>query len=630
MIMQHTIMDILFTDAMAKVLCWTLVHSLWQGLLAAALAGVIILGTRRSAAVRRYNLLTGTLLLFLAVAAATFFYELRLGGQERVSVGTHVLVSGGAVTVTLQGDAAAPASTLLERTGEYLNAHASVVVLVWMACLLGQLVRLTGGLYQIRRLRRNKVFAAPDHWNERLAALVARLGIKKSVRLLQSAIVRVPVTFGFLKPVILVPFGMLANLPADQAESILLHELAHIARGDYMANLLLYISEAVFFFNPGIRWVASLIRQEREACCDDVVLAGVEDRNSYFDALVAFREYALGGQPLLLPLGGKNDLLWRIRRMLQQENKNLHVMEKTILSFGLMAIVTLGLISMRNTDGPARDTAGTGAAAGAGRTATLKVKVMRDTLPDDAAAKHTHFPSVSISTDNNGFAKTVHITATDDEGNTYEMKRKGGDIVEIIINGKTVPKEEYHKYGYIFDTLAGEINDERPPVPPVPPVPAVAPTPAVDATPAGAPVPAIAPTEPPTPAMSAEPIAPVAEPIAPVAPVPPVPQHGLTPRPPVAPQPPNVADTIADMIISDLKKAGLIKEQQHLSFQLDVNGLIVDGEKAPAAIERALIDKYVKDPRDHYILSRTIRPDGSSTHSEIRQEKNRDEYPRWN
>jgi hypothetical protein len=180
------------------------------------------------------------------------------------------------------------------------------------------------------------------------------------------------------------------------------------------------------------------------------------------------------------------------------------------------------------------------------------------------------------------------------------------------------------------------MNDQKPPVPPVPPVPAVAPTPAVDATPpVGDPIPAVAPAiggsgepvtppEPPTPAVSAEAMTP------PVAPVPPVPRHGFAPRPPVAPQPPNVADTIADMIITDLKKAGLVKDRQNVSFQLDANELVVDGEKAPAAIERALIDKYVKDPRDHYILSRTSWPGGSSTHSEIEQKKNKDQYPRWN
>src|SRR6202012_1870089 len=85
-----------------------------------------------------------------------------------------------------------------------------------------------------------------------------------------------------------------------------------------------------------------------EACCDDMVLMGTADRNSYFDALVAFREYGVARQGYALQLSkGKTDLLWRIRRMLNQENKKLHIMEKAILSFGLTAILAIGLISMR-------------------------------------------------------------------------------------------------------------------------------------------------------------------------------------------------------------------------------------------------------------------------------------------
>ncbi len=153
---------------------------------------------------------------------------------------------------------------------------------------------------------------------------------------------------------------MLANLPPDQAEAILLHELAHIRRSDYLSNLLLHIGEAIFFFNPGVRWVAVRIRQEREACCDDMVLAGVPDKNSYFEALVAFkqwitdRRYTGAGAYMLQLRGGKGDLLWRIRRMLlDQENKKLQLMEKTILAFGLMAVVSISLIGMKGRDWPA-------------------------------------------------------------------------------------------------------------------------------------------------------------------------------------------------------------------------------------------------------------------------------------
>ncbi len=251
---------------------------------------------------------------------------------------------------------------------------------------------------------------------------------------------------------------------------------------------------------------------------------------------------------------------------------------------------------------------------------------------------HTHFPSVSISTDNNGFTKTVHLTATDDEGNTYKMKRKDGVIVEFFINGKAVPGEEYHKYGYIFDTLVGEMNDQKPPVPPTPPVPAVAPAPSTAPTPAVSARPMTAPT----PATEAEgvtpPVAPIPatemstppEAVEPVHPAHAMPREPRAPRAPIAPQAPKVADTIGDMIISDLRKAGLVSDLHNLSFQLDANGLLVNGEKAPAGIEQTLREKYVKDPRDHYILSRTSWPGGSSTHSDIEQKKSKDQYPRWN
>src|ERR1700679_1918978 len=90
--MQQSFMDILLTDAVAKAVCWTLVHSLWQGLLAALVAGAVILTTRKSAAVLRYNLLTADLVLFLVAAVGTFSCELRAGeGATSVDV---VVVDG--------------------------------------------------------------------------------------------------------------------------------------------------------------------------------------------------------------------------------------------------------------------------------------------------------------------------------------------------------------------------------------------------------------------------------------------------------------------------------------------------------------------------------------------------------
>ena len=435
---------------MIQALCLTLIHSLWQGFLAAVAAGIIILSTRKSKAAVRYNLLTADLILFLLIAGCTFFHELGGGGSGPVTgrvVGEEetTILSG----IQLQVHAEAASSTgFIGQAETFLQTHASTVVLIWMVCLLLQLVQLMGGLYQMGRLRRRRVFAPGAVWQERLQLLANQLGIRKPVELIQSARISIPVTFGFLKPSILVPLGMLTNLPADQVEAILLHELAHIRRSDYLANILLHITEAVFFFNPGLRWIATLIREEREACCDDMVLMGTTDRNSYFDALVAFRENAVLLQGYALQLGkGRSELLWRIRRMLNQENKKLHIMEKAILSFGLTAILAIGLISMRTAEQQAEKRQGIAQQAWQGN----------DTLPMLASASErrvkAQFPTISTKVEDNGSQKQYKIDATDADGNTFELTKVNGEVTELIINGKVIPQKDFDQYLYIFEEI---------------------------------------------------------------------------------------------------------------------------------------------------------------------------------
>ena len=455
------------THGLTRALCLMLVHSLWQGFLAAVIAGIIILCTRKSTAALRYNLLMLDLLVFLTLTGFTFSHELA-GSGSRIVSGGKVIIEETRMLAGIQMNVPAGAgrsATWMGRVSSFLNRHSSGIVLIWMFCLLGQLVRLTGGLYQLGRLRRYRVFPAGDGWKERMSALMARLGVRKPVELLQSALISVPVTFGFLKPTILVPLGMLANLPADQVETILLHELAHISRNDYLANLLLHITEAVFFFNPGLRWIASLVRDEREACCDDVVIQGAENRNSYFDALVAFRELTMGPQAYGLQLGaGRTDLLWRIRRMLNQENKKLRFMEKAMLSLGLTAILAICLITLRAGDRipDPHEAARAGAAA---------VVSGEDTVPATGNAAinkpRVQFPSITTSIDDNGTTKKYKIDATDADGNTFRLTKVNGEVTELVINGKSVPQKDFDQYLYIFEEsenrshlMAGAREDE--------------------------------------------------------------------------------------------------------------------------------------------------------------------------
>ncbi len=132
---------------------------------------------------------------------------------------------------------------------------------------------------------------------------------------MESSAINVPAIIGMLKPVILVPMGVLASMPADQLEAVLLHELAHIRRKDYLVNLIQVMAEAVFFFSPGLRWLSVQLRIEREYCCDDIALAHV-DRLTLVQALVSFQEHFLYRPAFPLAFTGLRDrLLARVSRI---------------------------------------------------------------------------------------------------------------------------------------------------------------------------------------------------------------------------------------------------------------------------------------------------------------------------
>ncbi len=98
------------------------------------------------------------------------------------------------------------------------------------------------------------------------------LRIKKNVALWYSKEINAPFTFGFLKPVILLPFSFINNVTTTEVEAIILHELCHIKNKDYLLNIGLIIIETFYFFNPFIRVMAAKIKLEREKNCDVQVM----------------------------------------------------------------------------------------------------------------------------------------------------------------------------------------------------------------------------------------------------------------------------------------------------------------------------------------------------------------------
>ena len=126
---------------------------------------------------------------------------------------------------------------------------------------------------------------APPEWQQALSKLAAKIRLSRPVPLLVSALVQVPTVVGWLRPVVLVPVGALGGLPAEYLEALLLHELAHIRRQDYLVNMLQSVAEALLFYHPAVWWVSGHIRAERELCCDDVAVSVFGNALTYASAL---------------------------------------------------------------------------------------------------------------------------------------------------------------------------------------------------------------------------------------------------------------------------------------------------------------------------------------------------------
>lgn len=332
------------TNETLQAICRTFLHSIWQGMIAAALAGVILWGTRHSSARTRYNLLGLLLLLSLLISGITFYAEL---GSTATAIADISGTDMNAVAISLPQH---PGQLIIT----YMNQHAPWFMLAWALIFLVKCFRLMSGFYYIHRIRRTNIHPVQNHWEETLIKLSHALGIQKAVRLLESGIVKTPVTIGFFKPVIFLPLGLLTQLPADQVETILLHELAHIRRKDYLVNVLHSFTETIFFFNPAFLWISARLREEREACCDDIVVAHTPHKATYLHALVAFEAQTAAGTSLQLRMGStQGHLLHRVKRLLTRENKKLTIMERISLIFGLIAITAFSFMPEKESEKPA-------------------------------------------------------------------------------------------------------------------------------------------------------------------------------------------------------------------------------------------------------------------------------------
>jgi bla regulator protein BlaR1 len=331
-------MAIEITDRLVQSLNWTLIHSLWQGMVLALFTGLLLTICRKQTAVFRYNLISSQLLLFGVACIATFFWEWRNFSAPNAFSETE--------GITLLNSSSLLA--LKENTLGYLTNNSRAILLIWGIVCCYKTLQAAYHLSYLQRASKSSVYSVPLLWQQQLAILKEKLGIHKTVVLLESQLIKVPMVIGHLKPIILLPIGLLSGLPVEQLEAILLHELAHIKRNDYWVNLMQVVFESIFFFNPAFLWLSNILRAEREHCCDDLAIPESQSKKAYLTALVNFKEYALniGYAPTFS--GHRSQLYSRVTRIIGIQRPSLPLKDKKFLLGSFLILSSLLAFNLIN------------------------------------------------------------------------------------------------------------------------------------------------------------------------------------------------------------------------------------------------------------------------------------------
>jgi beta-lactamase regulating signal transducer with metallopeptidase domain len=293
---------------LAGAVGWTLVHSLWEGAILSSTLAASLLGVR-SARVR-YAAACITMLVMLGA----FGFTLVRMFPESTHSPTFLAPAIPAGEFRAAGDSPWNWELALAAVVPWLTPF-------WIAGVLAFYLRQVAGFAAVHKLRRQGVCCAPERWQRELDRFSARLRVSRPVLLLESCLAETPIVLGHFRPVILMPIELLVRLPAGQIEAILLHELAHVRRHDYLVNMLQRVVEGLLFFHPAVWWMARVVRAERENCCDDVVVSVLGDAHEYALALTALEQNRESGrEPAIAATGGS--LVKRIRRLLYPKGSN--------------------------------------------------------------------------------------------------------------------------------------------------------------------------------------------------------------------------------------------------------------------------------------------------------------------
>jgi beta-lactamase regulating signal transducer with metallopeptidase domain len=426
-----------FPQNLIDVLGWTVFHAIWQGAIIGLVFYFLLTAQCFKSSKARFNAAWATLFMQLLSSVTTFFYiqstfqnNLDSSVNQAVSIQNNIYLSG--------TESISQQTSLLEKLLNLPNQYIDWISWIWLIGVSLMSLRLLGGFSYLFWLNKVSHSPLPIEMNLFLEQKRKEAGLKRIIGKLSSHI-QSPMVFGHFKPILLFPVALLSKLTPEQVEAVIIHELAHVKRNDYILNIFQIFIEIIFYFHPVTWWLTSIIKREREHICDDEA-AGKElnQKLSYAKALLIIQENdAISSISSLAFAKKPSEMYLRIKRILEP-SKNVNFMEKTTLG-----ILVLGLaVGMFWQQKPVY--------ANKSEFKTI-LTVKTDSLPKG---------TIQLNLNKNG--------------ETWDINLKDGKIVSLKKDGNTIPESDFPKY----ESEVKKIMSEMPPPPP-PGVPAPPPPPGI-------------------------------------------------------------------------------------------------------------------------------------------------------
>jgi beta-lactamase regulating signal transducer with metallopeptidase domain len=342
----------------------SLLHSLWIGLLCWITARIALRTVpSRLVELRHGVALIATVLVFIGWGGAWIAHRANpessrvrpeIAELPPASSSPQTFIIGPANTAdTISATTLHPAST--EQRPPWLSGRIATLrraatlqtclELLWLTGAAFGLARLVFGLHAggSRWLARQPNGTVPEVWLEAWRGRLEQRGNQLKTQLVAINSTGAPLVIGLLKPMIVIPLASCAGINLELARAALAHEFAHVARRDWLVELVLRVIESVLFFNPFVWLLANHVREEREACCDAWACIEADmPRGEFATALAAWAR-------LLMPenrstahgLGLRKGILGRVTRLLER-----NATPRTLTwrgTVGVLVLITLGL-----------------------------------------------------------------------------------------------------------------------------------------------------------------------------------------------------------------------------------------------------------------------------------------------